>query len=218
MRNDERRECVRRKFCELSRSSRARVIDAIDRDAFDRAIGLVQSAWQDGRQIIVSGNGGSALAAEHYITDWNKGIYMATGRPFRGVCLSENMGLVSAYANDLAYEDVFVAQLKPVMSPRDLVIGISGSGNSENVLRAIRYANENGGVTLGITGYDGGKLHSLAAPTAYARRSTICSCPRISISLSAIWSCRRSAEWGHEPWQRTQRKQRSKIGSRQQSC
>ena len=141
----------------------ARVIDAIDRDAFDRAIGLVQSAWQDGRQIIVSGNGGSALAAEHYITDWNKGIYMATGRPFRGVCLSENIGLVSAYANDLAYEDVFVAQLKPVMSPRDLVIGISGSGNSENVLRAIRYANENGGVTLGITGYDGGKLHSLAA-------------------------------------------------------
>jgi len=141
----------------------SRVIEAIDRVAFNRAIGLISAAWKEGRQIIVFGNGGSALTAEHYITDWNKGIYLSTGRPFHGVCLSENMGLITAYANDLAYEDVFLAQLKPVMKPSDLVIGISGSGNSENVLRAIRYANENGGTTLGITGYDGGKLYTLAA-------------------------------------------------------
>ena len=140
----------------------SRVIDAIDLAAFDRAIGLIRSAWENGQQIIVFGNGGSALTAEHYVTDWNKGVYLSTGRPFRGVCLSENMGLITAYANDISYQDVFVAQLKPTMSRGDLVIGISGSGNSENVLRAIRHANDNGAVTLGICGYDGGKLRALA--------------------------------------------------------
>ncbi len=141
----------------------SRTIAAIDRPAFDHAIALVRSAWEEGRQVITFGNGGSALTAEHYITDWTKGVYMATGRPLRGVCLSENMGLVSAYANDLSYEDVFVGQLKPIMVRGDLVVGISGSGNSENVLRAVRYANDNGGITLGITGYDGGKLRGLAS-------------------------------------------------------
>ncbi|MGO9133452.1 MAG: SIS domain-containing protein [Methylovirgula sp.] len=140
----------------------SRVVASIDRPAFDHAIGLIRKAWEDGRQIITFGNGGSALTAEHYITDWNKSIYLSSGRPFRGVCLCENMGLMSAYANDISYEDIFIAQLKPVLTPGDLVLGISGSGNSENVLRAIRYANENGGITLGVTGYDGGKLRKLA--------------------------------------------------------
>lgn len=140
----------------------SRVIDAIDLAAFDHAISLIRDAWERGQQIIVFGNGGSALTAEHYVTDWGKGVYLSTGRPFRGVCLSENMGLITAYANDVSYQDVFVAQLKPAMARGDLVIGISGSGNSENVLRAIRHANENGGVTLGICGYDGGKLRALA--------------------------------------------------------
>src|SRR5262245_15299175 len=69
---------------------------------------------------------------------------------------------VVVYANDLSYNDVFAAQPKPVMTQGDLVIGISGSGNSENVLRAITYASENGGVTLGVCGYDGGKLRQIA--------------------------------------------------------
>jgi len=72
------------------------------------------------------------------------------------------MGLITAYANDISYQDIFIEQLKPILKSDDLVIGISGSGNSENVLRAIRYANENGGKTLGICGYDGGKLKNLA--------------------------------------------------------
>jgi D-sedoheptulose 7-phosphate isomerase len=140
-----------------------RTLSAIDTLAFDRAINLVRSAWQNGKQIIVFGNGGSALTAEHYVTDWTKGVYLATGKPLRGVCLSENLGIMTAYANDLSFQDVFLAQLKPVMAKGDLVVGISGSGNSENVLRAIRYANENGGVTLGICGHDGGKLRLCAS-------------------------------------------------------
>jgi D-sedoheptulose 7-phosphate isomerase len=140
----------------------SQTIEALDIKAFDHAIGLIRAAWENGKQIIVFGNGGSALTAQHYVTDWNKAIYLKTGRPFRGVCLAENIGLISAYANDISYNDVFLEQLKPVLHNDDLVIGISGSGNSENILRPIRYANENGGISLGICGYDGGKLKQIA--------------------------------------------------------
>lgn len=141
----------------------ASTIKTLDRMAFDHAVGLVQSAWENGQQIIVFGNGGSALTTEHYVTDWNKAAYLATGKPFRGVCLTENIGIITAYANDLSYQDIFIAQLRPVMAAGDLVVGISGSGNSENVLRAVRYANENGAVTLGVCGFDGGNLRGLAS-------------------------------------------------------
>jgi D-sedoheptulose 7-phosphate isomerase len=140
----------------------SQTIEALDIKAFDHAIGLIRAAWENSKQIIVFGNGGSALTAQHYVTDWNKAIYLKTGRPFRGVCLAENIGLLSAYANDISYNDVFLEQLKPVLDNDDLVIGISGSGNSENILRPIRYANENGGISLGICGYDGGKLKQIA--------------------------------------------------------
>jgi len=147
---------------ELYLSRLQNTINRLDKAAFDSAIDLIRSAWLAGRQIIVFGNGGSALTAQHYVTDWNKSIYLKTGKPFRGMCLAENMGLVSAFANDMSYQDIFVAQLEPMMNRDDLVIGISGSGNSENVLRAIRHANDHGGITLGICGYDGGKLRQVA--------------------------------------------------------
>src|ERR1700719_1849294 len=108
-------------------------INGIDKAAFNAAIDLIGSVWLAAKQIIVFGNGGSALTAQHFVTDWNKSLYLKTGRPFRGVCLAENIGLLSAYANDISYHDIFVEQLKPILSPDDLVIGISGSGNSENV-------------------------------------------------------------------------------------
>jgi len=139
-----------------------RTINGIDKAAFNSAIDLIKSVWLAGNQIIVFGNGGSALTAQHFVTDWNKSVYLKTGRPFRGVCLAENVGLLSAYANDISYQDIFVEQLKPVLGTEDLVIGISGSGNSENVLRAIRFANDYGGNTLGICGYDGGALRKIA--------------------------------------------------------
>ena len=137
-------------------------LQMVDHHAIDHALSLIYTAWQNENQVIVFGNGGSAMTAQHYITDWNKSIYLSTQKPFHGRCLTENMGLITAYANDVSYYDVFIEQLKPILKPNDLVIGISGSGNSENVLRAIRYANEHKAVTLGICGYDGGKLKNLA--------------------------------------------------------
>lgn len=137
-------------------------IQKLDTHEFDSAIELVRSAWRSNKQIIIFGNGGSALTALHYVTDWNKAVYLAKGKPLRARCLVDNIGLVTAYANDISYEDIFLEQLKTVLTPGDLVIGISGSGNSQNVLRAIGYANEHTAVTLGICGYSGGKLRRVA--------------------------------------------------------
>jgi D-sedoheptulose 7-phosphate isomerase len=144
------------------------VIQSLDLDAMDQAISLIRSTWEAGKQVICFGNGGSALTAQHYMTDWNKSIYLKTGRPFYGRCLADNIGILTAYANDVSYADVFVSQLKPILTKGDLVMGISGSGNSENVLRAVAYAKQQGSVTLGIVGYDGGKLKKLADHVVWA--------------------------------------------------
>lgn len=139
--------------------------DAIDRcenDRWDQAIDMIDGAWQDGRQVIVFGNGGSALAAQHAITDWNKNLYLAAGKPFRGTSLADNMGIFSAYANDVCYEDVFVEQLRPLVGSGDVVLAISGSGNSENVVRAVQYAKSQGARVICLTGYDGGRVAPLS--------------------------------------------------------
>lgn len=130
----------------------------INHKEIDNAVKVVLDAWQSGKQIITMGNGGSALTALHFLNDWNKSVFMSTQKPFRGRSLVDNIGLVMSYANDVSYQDIFVEQLKNVLNPGDLVIAISGSGNSENVIRAVQYANDNGAVTLGLCGYRGGKL------------------------------------------------------------
>jgi D-sedoheptulose 7-phosphate isomerase len=149
-------------------SKLTRLLGALDREQVDNAIGVIADAWQAGRQIITLGNGGSSMTALHFINDWNKSIFMSTGKPFRGRTLVDNMGLVMAYGNDLSFQDIFLEQLKNVFCSGDLVIAISGSGNSENVIRAVRYANDNRGVTLGLCGYRGGKLKEIAQHTVWA--------------------------------------------------
>lgn len=144
------------------------VVGRLDRESIDRAIALIEKAWRDGKQVITLGNGGSALTSLHFINDWNKSIYLATGVPFRGRSLVDNVGLLTAYGNDISYADIFVEQLKNLLQPGDLVIAISGSGNSENVVRAVTYANEIGAVTLGLCGYGGGKLKELAQHVVWA--------------------------------------------------
>lgn len=145
-----------------------RLLEVFDRAQVDNAVKVIADAWQAGRQIITLGNGGSSMTALHFVNDWNKSIFMKTGKPFRGRSLVDNMGLVMSYGNDVSFQDIFIEQLKNLLQPGDLVLAISGSGNSENVVRAVRYANDNGAVTLGLCGYRGGKLKDLARHVVWA--------------------------------------------------
>jgi len=139
-----------------------RLVEKIDRRALEAGVAAVRSAFEAGRQIVTCGNGGSAYAASHFITDWNKMVNLATGRKFRGVSLCDNIGLVTAFANDVAFDDIFVGQLRAILEAGDLVVAISGSGNSPNVVRAVEYANDHGAATLAVVGFDGGRLKQVA--------------------------------------------------------
>ena len=131
---------------------------------------MIQHTFESGKKIITCGNGGSASTASHYITDWNKMVNLATGKKFRGVSLCDNVGLITAYGNDLTYADVFAGQIDALMDEGDLLVAVSGSGNSPNVLNAVKAARRAGGNVLGVVGYDGGNLmpicdHSVWVPS-----------------------------------------------------
>jgi D-sedoheptulose 7-phosphate isomerase len=138
------------------------VLQALDLEGASAAVDVIRRKYADGRKIITCGNGGSASTASHYITDWNKMGNLSTGEKFRGVSLCDNIGLITAYANDISYDEVFVGQLKAIMDEGDLVVAVSGSGNSPNVVKAVEYANAHGGDTLAIVGYDGGAVKRAA--------------------------------------------------------
>jgi D-sedoheptulose 7-phosphate isomerase len=132
--------------------------EKLDTEAFQSGIEMIKAAFDSGKKIITCGNGGSASTASHYITDWNKMVNLATGKKFRGVSLCDNVGLITAYGNDLSYADVFSGQIDALMDEGDLLVAVSGSGNSLNVLKAIEAARRAGGKVLGVVGYDGGKM------------------------------------------------------------
>lgn len=139
----------------------ARVIQAIGDAEVEALAAVMESAWRDGRRIFCCGNGGSGSLASHLACDLNKNCNAPGGRRFKIVPLTDNLPTIMAYANDICYEDIFVEQLINLFEPGDVVLGISGSGNSENVIRALRYAREQGGTTLGFIGYGGGRMKEL---------------------------------------------------------
>jgi D-sedoheptulose 7-phosphate isomerase len=164
----------------------SRLIAHLNHDAIDNGVKLVTDAWKAGQQVITLGNGGSSMTALHMMTDWNKSIYLSTKQPFRGRSLIDNIGLIMAYANDISFQDIFAEQLKNIMQPGDLVIAISGSGNSENVIRAVDYANKNGAVTLGLSGYSGGKLKQMAQHNIWANVNDMQLCEDIHAMFGHI--------------------------------
>ena len=122
---------------------------------------IIDTARNNGKQIFAMGNGGSASTASHLVQDLNKAANREGRKRFKAIALNDNIPIMLAIANDDSYENVFVEQLKNFLQSGDVVIGISGSGNSKNVLNAIEYANKNGGITIGWSGYGGGKLSKM---------------------------------------------------------
>jgi D-sedoheptulose 7-phosphate isomerase len=149
-----------------SREYLARVRELLEvlPDQADRFVDALWAAFESGATVFLAGNGGSAAAASHFGQDLAKGTLsdMRATRRFRVVPLTDNVGFITALANDEGYESIFEQQLRNLGRAGDVLVAISGSGNSANVLRAVDYAREIGMRTIGITGYDGGKLHRVA--------------------------------------------------------
>ena len=144
----------------------------LDLSAVERIIDLLRDARQTSRQVFVFGNGGSAATASHMACDLSKTASSRRGPRLQAIALTDNVPLLTAIANDFDYEDVFVEQMATLWREGDVALGISASGNSPNVLKAVRYAREHGGHTIGFIGFGGGELARRAAITAWWRTCT----------------------------------------------
>ncbi len=144
------------------RDELVKAIDSVDLAKVDQAIEVLAAARAEGRRIFVCGNGGSASTASHFATDLVKGASFGRTSRFRIMALTDSLPTITAYSNDVSYECIFVEQMKNFAEPRDVLIAISSSGNSPNVLRAAEYANSIGCTTIALTGRDGGLLGPLS--------------------------------------------------------
>jgi D-sedoheptulose 7-phosphate isomerase len=138
------------------------VIHNLSRPAVTAVVDALEAAWREERQIFLIGNGGSAATASHMMNDLNK-FTLAEGKPrLRALALTDNVPLMTAWGNDAAYEDVFVQPLLNFMRAGDVLIAISTSGNSPNVVKAVQAAREHGLTVIAFTGDRGGRLAELA--------------------------------------------------------
>ncbi|AEV31154.1 phosphoheptose isomerase [Owenweeksia hongkongensis DSM 17368] len=143
-------------------------IDKLDQSAINAAAQAFLDAYHKGGNIYVFGNGGSGATASHVAGDFLKGASYGLDKRFKMICLNDNIASMMAIANDIGYEDIFIEPLKNFIGKDDLVIGISGSGNSENVVRAMTYAKDQGVKTLALSGFNGGKISRLADISVHA--------------------------------------------------
>lgn len=149
-------------FCEDYRVRLLQMISDLDLSKVETAIGWLGQVRDEDRRIFTCGNGGSASTASHFAIDMLKGASYGRDRRFRIHALTDSLGTITAYANDVSYDCVFAEQLKNLASPGDVLICISGSGNSPNVLAAAECARQLGCRVIAFTGRDGGKLAGMA--------------------------------------------------------
>jgi len=137
-------------------------IEAIDEADFARCIDLLLDAYRHDKQIFLAGNGGSAATANHFVCDFGKNAVQGDRRRFRILSVCDNVEKITAFGNDIAFEEIFRQQLINLMNPGDLLIAISASGNSPDLVRACAYAKERGARVLVLSGFGGGKILDFA--------------------------------------------------------
>jgi len=137
-------------------------IDKLDRSQIEKTAEAFMRVYEAGKTIYIFGNGGSAASATHACGDFVKGASYGLEKRFKVMSLVDNLPALMAIANDISYDDIFIEQLKNFLQPEDLVIGISGSGNSINVVKAMEYAKQKGAQTIAFCGYKGGKIKEIA--------------------------------------------------------
>ncbi|MFC2009348.1 SIS domain-containing protein [Chloroflexota bacterium] len=136
-------------------------LEMIPIEKIAQVVDLLEEARLKGNTVYICGNGGSAATASHFASDLAKGA-ICRGKPrIKAFALTDNIPLLTAWANDTAYENIFAEQLENLVEPEDIIVGISGSGNSLNVLNGIKAAKARGATTVGFIGFDGGKLEDL---------------------------------------------------------
>ncbi len=139
----------------------ALLLDHVDLDAIERVVERLNAARDTGAMFYVAGNGGSAATASHWVNDLGKATKCFGQRPMRVMCLSDNVSWLTALANDEGYEHVFSGQLDNFARPGDVLVVLSASGNSPNLVRAVEVARRRGVTTIGFLGFDGGKLKNM---------------------------------------------------------
>lgn len=137
-------------------------LQTLDVSAINDALNLLMETAKKHKRIYIFGNGGSSATASHFQNDFGKGVSEYVEDKFRFQCLNDNVATLMAVANDIGFEEVFRFQLRGVIEPDDIVIAISGSGNSKNVINAVEYAKSCGNKVIGLTGYSGGTLKELS--------------------------------------------------------
>ena len=145
-----------------------KVLSELDKVAINEAMNMIIKAYEGEHTIYIFGNGGSSATASHYQNDFNKGLSETLEKKFRFYCLNDNVATLMAIANDIGFEEVFRYQLTGRIAEGDIIIAISGSGNSENIINAVEYAKSQGNKIIGLTGYQGGKLRELSDVSLHA--------------------------------------------------
>lgn len=142
-----------------------KILSRVNKKDIEEITEIIHKAYLNERTIFILGNGGSASTASHFACDLGKGtlskVYDINEKRFRVVSLTDNIATISAYANDLSFDDVFIQQLRNLVHKGDVVIAITGSGNSKNVVKAVKYARDCGAITIGLLGFDGGRVKKL---------------------------------------------------------
>jgi D-sedoheptulose 7-phosphate isomerase len=136
-------------------------IEKLPLKTIDEIVEALMQAYDSSRMVYLFGNGGSAALASHFVCDLGKGATNGSSKRFKALAFTDNVPLMTAWANDARYEDIFAEQLRNFVRPNDIAFAISGSGKSPNVLKALRVAREAGAFTIGLTGFQGGEMKGL---------------------------------------------------------
>ena len=150
------------KFIDKYTDNLINLLKNIDKDAIKKILELFEQTVETNSKIYIIGNGGSAATASHMVNDLGVGLKRRDIQKFNVISLADNTPVCTAIANDIGYENIFYMQLKDILTPEDIIIAISCSGNSPNIIKAVEYANEIMAVVISLTGFDGGELKEIS--------------------------------------------------------
>ena len=157
------------KFIENYFSELNKGIRSVYKRDLNEIIRIILEGFKNNKRVFICGNGGSAATASHFMNDLNKLCSVEGKKRFKALALTDNVPLMTAWANDDTYDSIFVEQLKNLMEENDICMVISGSGNSENLIKAVKFAKEMKGTTIGLLGFDGGKLKDIVNKSVIVR-------------------------------------------------